>query len=224
MHGSGVAGALVGVAEGGELGVEELGGEGAGEGFDGFALVWGQGCELRFELREFGLADLFGGLLEGLDGGYGVERLEALMVADYFSRDDLLGGGGFAAAVGEVGGGGLLEVVDVVDEAALDLVHLGVDVAGDGDVDEEHGTVAAAVEELAAVGAGEDLLGRAGGGDDDVGAVGVRVEVFEGDDLGRDRLCADGGGDGCGDLLGAGEGAVGDEDGGCALLDQVAGG
>ena len=50
-------------------------------------------------------------------------------------------------------GGDLLEVVDVVDEAAFDLVHARVDVAGDGDVDEEHGAVAAALQEVLAVGA-----------------------------------------------------------------------
>ena len=73
--------------------------------------------------------------------------------------------------------GDLLEVVDVVDEAAFDLVDARVDVAGDGDVDEEDGAVAAALEELLAVGAVEDLLRRAGGGDDDVGAVGLVVEL-----------------------------------------------
>ncbi len=81
-----------------------------------------------------------------------------------------LGCSGFAAAVGLVGGGDLLEVVYVVDEAAFDLVHAGVDIAGDGDVDEEHGAVTAALEEVSAVGAGEDLLRRAGASDDDVGA------------------------------------------------------
>ncbi len=102
------------------------------------------------------------------------------------SADDGLGGCGLAAAVGEVGGGDLLEVVDVVDEAAFDLVHARVDVAGDGDVDEEHGAVAAALEEVLAVGAAEDLLRGAGGGDDDVGAVGLLVELVEGDDAGGD--------------------------------------
>jgi hypothetical protein len=66
----------------------------------------------------------------------------------------LFGGGGLAAAVGEVGGGDLLQVVDVVDEAAFDLVHLGVDVAGDGDVDEEHGAVAALARGTAGRGRG----------------------------------------------------------------------
>ena len=38
-----------GFAEGGELGVEELGGEGAGEGFDGFALFGVRAASLDWE-------------------------------------------------------------------------------------------------------------------------------------------------------------------------------
>ena len=122
--------------------------------------------------------------LQGDDGGDGVARLQALKVELDLAADDLFGGGGLSAAVGEVGCGDLLEVVDVVDEAALDLVHARIDVAGDGDVDEEHGAVAAALQELLAVGAGEDGLLGAGGGDDDVCARGLVVEEVEGDDLG----------------------------------------
>ena len=91
--------------------------------------------------------------------------------------DDGFGGGGLAAAVGEVGCGDLLQVVDVVDEAAFDLVHERIDVAGDGDVDEEHGAVAAALHKALAVGAEEDGLRGAGGGEDDVGAGGLGVEA-----------------------------------------------
>ena len=171
-------------------------------------------------------------LLQGDDGGDGLAGVQVLAVLLDFGGDDVLGGGGLAAAVGEVRGGDLLEIVDVVDEAAFDLVHLRVDVAGDGDVDEEHGAVAAVGEELLAVGAGEDVAVGAGGGDDDVGAAGLGVELLEGDDFGG---AGEGGGvvgDLHGDLLGdvAGDeggllvGAVGDQDGGRALLDEVTGG
>jgi hypothetical protein len=114
--------------------------------------------KFRLGAGEFGFADSFGLLLEGLDGGDGVARLEAFVVLLYFPADDVFGRGGFAAAVGEVGGGDLLEVVDVVDEAAFHLVDAGIDVAWDGNVDEEHGAVAAAVEEVLTVGAAEDFL------------------------------------------------------------------
>lgn len=142
------------------MGVEEFGGERAGEGFYGFALLGGEVGEAFGGAGEFGLTDGFGALLEGEDGRNGVAGLKALVVFVDFPTDDGFGGFGLAAAVGEVGRGNLLEVVDIVDEAAIDLVHARVDVAGDGDVDEEHGAVATALEEVLAVGAAEDLAGR----------------------------------------------------------------
>src|SRR5271170_593920 len=78
-------------AEGGELRVEELGGEGAGEGFDGGLLGGGEwrGCgNLREGAGEFGFADRLGGLLKGLDGGDGYEGFEALLVELHFPADD----------------------------------------------------------------------------------------------------------------------------------------
>lgn len=159
-------------------------------------------------------------LLERLDGRDGVARLKTLLVFVYFPADDCLGGLGFAAAVGEVGGGNLLEIVDVVDEAAFDLVHAGVDVAGDGDVDEEHGAVATSVQEVLAVGASEDLLRGSGAGDHDVGTVGLLVERFEGDDCSGDGGVEELGGE----LFGAGLSSVRDEDCGCSLLNEMAGG
>jgi len=225
-------------AEGGELGVEELGGEGAGEGFDGGELGWSEGCagggEAAGGAFELGLADGFGGLLQGDDGGDGVARIHALEVELDLAGDDGFGGGGLSAAVGEVGGGDLLEVVDVVYEAAFDLVHEGIDVAGDGDVDEEHGAVAAALHEALAVGAEEDGLRGAGGGEDDVCASSLGVKLVEGNDLGGageagavdckrpvGELHGDLAGDLTGELRGALLGAIGDEDGGCALLDEM---
>jgi len=198
--------------------VEELGGEAASEGFDGFELLWSERGKTFCGAGQFGFADGFGLLLEGFDGRDGVAGLEALLVLVHFPADDCFCGGGFAAAVGEIGGGDLLEVVDVVDEAAFDLVHARVDVAGDGDVDEEHGAVAAALEEVLAVGAAEDLLRSAGAGDDDVGAGGLIVEIVEGDDGGGDGGVEELGGE----FFGAGEGAVGDEDRRGSLLDEMA--
>ena len=88
---------------------------------------------------------LLGLLLQGFDCGNGVEGLEALVEAGDLLRDDGFGLFSFAAAVGEVGLGDLLEVVDVIDETSVDFVQAGVDVAGDGDIDEEHGPAAAAL-------------------------------------------------------------------------------
>ncbi len=206
---------LGGLADASKGMVQELCRERAGEGFDGFALGGSESGQLGLGAAEFGLADGFGVLLKRLNGGNRVESLETLEVLVYFAGDDGFGGFGLAAAVGEVGLSDLLKVVDVVDEAAFDLVHAGIDVAGDGDVDEEHGAVAAAVEEVLAVRAAEDFLWCSGRGNDDVGAVGLLVELIEGDDLAVEVL---------GDLLGPRLRSVGYQNGGRALLDEVAGG
>ncbi len=72
----------------------------------------------------------------------------------------------FAALAGFASEG--FEGVDVVEVDAFDVVDAGVDIPGDGDVDDEEGAAAAAAE------GGEDLLrmddgvGGSGGGDDDV--------------------------------------------------------
>ena len=140
------------------------------------------------------------------------------MVFVHFPADDGFGSSGFAAAIGEVGSGHLLKIVDVVDEAAFDFVHARVDVARNGDVDEEHRAVAPSMEEVLTVGATEDFLRGPGGGDDNVGARRLGVEVVEGDRFGMDG----GSGEVRGNLFGARPGTVGDEDGGGAVFDEVA--
>jgi len=215
--------------------VEQLGGEGFCESFDGGLLL---GCEwLRGQALggagELLLADGFGGELELLDGFDGRSLRKALAVAGYFAGDDGFGGFGFPAADGLILRGDLLEVVDVVDEAAFEVVDLGGNVAGDGYVDEEDGAVAAAVQEGAGVVGSEDLAG-AGRRDDDVGAVRLLVELVEGDDAGGDHPSGprtpagdpgDGrGAEGVGDFFSAGFSAVGDQQRGCALMDEMAGG
>lgn len=215
-----------GFAEQGQLGVEELGGEGFGEGVYGGLLggAEGLGGEAGGGAVELLLAEGFGGelkLFDGFDCGGG---RAALVVALDLGGDDGFGGFGFLRAAGLILRGYLLEVVDVVNEAAFHLVDGGIDVAGNGDIDEEDGAVAAALDEVRGLGAGEDVLAGlcsgAGGGDDDVGAVGFGVEVVERDDAGGDVGRAQG----VGDFLRASLGAVGDEQRGGALLDEVTGG
>src|SRR4029079_9908778 len=59
-----------------------------------------------------------------------------LFLDEGHAADDL------ALAVDDVLGHDLLEVVDVVEVDVVDVVHQRVDVAGQGDVDEEHRVVA----------------------------------------------------------------------------------
>src|SRR6185312_16689256 len=92
----------------------------------------------------------------------------------------------FLAAAGLVLRGDLLEVVDVIYEAAFNFIDGGVHIAWDSDVDEEHRTVAAAVQDFSRLLRGEDLP-RAGRGDDNVRAMRLGVELREGDDTRGDR-------------------------------------
>ena len=71
------------------------------------------------------------------------------------------------------------KIVDVVDEDAVQLVHLRIDVARDRNVDEEHGTIAAAAQELLAMLLAENGVRRAGRTDDDVGAIDRLIELLE---------------------------------------------
>jgi hypothetical protein len=133
---------------------------------------------------------------------------------------DLNGDEGFrvdslAAAFFHMRRGHLLQVVDVVDEDTVELVHLRIDVARNGNIDEKHRPVAAAMEKCLAVLAAEDRQRSAGGADDDVGFAGGFVELFEADDFSVEL---------------AGECAcalfcpITDEDGASALLHKMAGG
>ena len=69
-----------------------------------------------------------------------------------------LGTCGLLRAVGLVGLGNLLQVVDVVQKKVVDPVHLRVHVARHGDVDEKHGATASALQKPLAVLPPEDKL------------------------------------------------------------------
>ena len=122
---------------------------------DGGVLLGGERrVEVGEALRgagELGFAEGFGGLLKLLDGLGGRGLVEALAVAFGLELHDGLGGLGLAAALNLVLLRDLLEIVDVVDEAAFEVVDGGVDVARDSDVDEEDGAIPAAMNERAAV-------------------------------------------------------------------------
>jgi len=89
----------------------------------------------------------------------------------------------FLLAVGDVRTDRLLQIVDVINENAIELVHLRVDVAWNRDIDEEHGLILAPRHELFAVFAPEDEVGRSGRSDHNVGALAGVIEPAELDRL-----------------------------------------
>src|SRR5208282_3867943 len=99
-------------------------------------------------------------ILQANDGWNHIERVQSGLEALDFAGDDGFGQLGFVAAVGYVAADGLLQIVDVVDEDAVEPRHFRRNVAGDGDVDEEHWLVLAAGQELLSMLAAENGLGR----------------------------------------------------------------
>ena len=95
------------------------------------------------ELGELGGANLLGVGAQRRDRRHDVERGLPLAEALGLEGDEPLRVLGLDPAAGKRLGDDRLEVVDVVEEAAVELVHGRVDVARDGDVDEEERVAAA---------------------------------------------------------------------------------
>ncbi len=143
----------------------------AGERFDRQLLLRSQRAQTSAHAIDFRLADRLQMLLQRHDRGHDIERLQPRQELVDLELDDGFGAIGLDAAVGDVRRDNLLQVVDVVHEDAVELVHLRIDIARHSNVDEEHRTVAAAAQKLLAMLFAEDGVRRAGGSDDDVGAI-----------------------------------------------------
>src|ERR1700722_3637546 len=190
--------------------------ETASERFNGCKLLDGERAETRMNALDLSDTNFFCSLLQSHDSRSGVDRPLALMEALDFRSDDGLGVNGLHVAFFHVRSRDLLQVIDVVDEDAVEVVQLRIDVARDSDVDEEHGPVAALVEEGLAMLGAEDRTRRTRGADDDVGAAGCVIEILELDDF-RDN----GAGKLLGHAAGAFGGAIADENFSGALLHKV---
>src|SRR5690242_13223818 len=100
-------------------------------------------------------------ILQADDGGNYIEGVQASFEAFNLAGDDGLCALGLLAAIGDMGADSLLQIVDVVSKDAVELRHFLGNVARDGDVDEEHGTIFAPGKELFSVFAAEYCMGRA---------------------------------------------------------------
>jgi hypothetical protein len=169
--------------QGADRSMHDLVDDAAGQRFDGHFLIGGHRTQASADAINLGLANGFEMVLQADDGRNHVERLQAGVEFIDLAIDDRLRFFGFLLAIGNVRTDRLLQIVDVIDEDAVDLVHLRIDVAGHGDIDEEHGLVLAQRHELFAVLGLEDEVRRAGRGNDDVGAIAGVVEPAELDRL-----------------------------------------
>ena len=69
---------------------------------------------------------------------------------------------GFFVAFSRIGSNCLLQIVDVVNKNAIELIHLRIDVTRNGDINEEHRSISSAAEEAFAMFAPKDRDWRTG--------------------------------------------------------------
>jgi hypothetical protein len=148
-------------------------------------------------------------------GSY-VYRALASMEALHFSFDQRLGIDSLAAALFHMRYGNLLQVINVINEDAIKLVHRRINVARHCDIYKEHGAVAAALQKRLAVFWAEDVMRCPCGADHDIGAACGLIQILKSNDARRDcafKLFSHA----AGTLVGS----VGDKNGGRSLLNQV---
>ena len=118
-------------------------------------------------------------ILQRHNRGHNIQRLQARFKAFDLAGDDGFGEFGLFPAIGDVAADGLLQIVDVVGEDAVELRHLGGNIAGHGDIDEKHWLILAARKELLAMLLAENGVGRARRGDDNVGLVARVIKILK---------------------------------------------
>src|SRR6266849_1923794 len=128
--------------------------------FNGEFLVGGHGTEASANAINLGLANGFEMVLQADDGRNHIESLQASVEFCDFAIDDRLSLFRFLLAIRDVGRDRLMQIVDVIDENAIELVQRWINVAGNGDINEKHGPVATERHELFAMLGPEDELGR----------------------------------------------------------------
>src|SRR5262249_3202153 len=161
---------------------------------------------------DFGLANGFQVILERNDCGNNVERFYSRLKTRDFTVDNDFGKFGFLLTVGNMRCHRLLKVVNVVEEDAVQFVHLRVNVAGHGYVDEEHGAVFATAEKKFSVLTAENGTRSTSRGDYDIGVVTGVVEFIEMDSLSAETLRQS-----CGSIISA----ISNEDGSRSVGQQM---
>ena len=129
--------------------------------------------------------------------------------------DDHLRLAGFLLALGGVGGGDLVEIVDIIQKCVVNIVDPGIDITGHGDIDKEDRPVMPPANGPLHLALAQYVMGRAGGADDDIRHGQIIVEFLEGDGAAVKLFRH---------LLGARQSAVGDDKAGDAMRSEMRGG
>src|ERR1041384_6654234 len=142
--------------------------DGPRHGFDRIALLGREVGEAAQGLGYFAGTDFFELLLQADDGWGDFLHVQACDHLVNFSGNNTFGTLGFLVPLFQVRVDDTLEVVDVVEEYILQVIHGGIDVAGNGDIDQEHGPVLARADDPLHILFIEDVVGGSGRGDHDI--------------------------------------------------------
>ncbi len=141
--------------------------------------------QLACRPRQLALPQSLGLLLQRQDRRHRVERLEPLLIARHLRQHNLLRRFGFPRALRPVALRHLLQIVNVVDEAAIHLVHARVHIARHRDIDEKHGPPTPPLNEVRSMRAPKQLLRRARRGNHNVRPLRLRIQRVERNHLHR---------------------------------------
>src|ERR671923_808167 len=159
--------------------VQELVHDLARQRFDGTPLGVRQVGQPRARLRELATPDRLGPLPQRRDCRHRIERREPVVESLAFRSDDLLGLGRLAAAAAQALLDDHLEVVDVVEEAAVQRLDAGIEIPRDGKVDEKERPPLACRKCALDLLPRENGVGRARRRDDDVCLLELSVDALE---------------------------------------------
>ena len=164
--------------------MEKLVNQASGQRLDGGLLLWGKALQAARHAAQFRSTNLLRGLLQLHNLRRHIQRVQPALILGHLGQDHRFGHLCLFAALFQVRSGNRLQVINVVEKDAVQLVDFRIDVARHRDVDKEHGPPTPLLQKVLRVLAAKDRPRRAGGGDDDVGLVRAGVEVVK-----ADRLC-----------------------------------
>ena len=138
---------------------------------------------------DFIAAELLQAFAQLDDGRCNLARLKLQAKGLHFLIDDLLGPHCFLEPFFEVRINNLLQIIDVVHERIVDLIHCRIDISGHGDIDEKYRLVLPPMNDLLRQILSDDEVRCACRGNDDVGADHMIGEVLERDSRTLEDLC-----------------------------------
>ena len=130
-------------AQFGDGAVRDFVDDAARDRLDGFFLLLGQPAKLAALALDFRRPPQLQLFLQADDGGRNFARLQAQHHALHFFANDVFGLHGDFDAAFDVGFDHTVQIVDVVQEHVVEVIHLRFDIARHRDVDQEHRPVLA---------------------------------------------------------------------------------